>query len=245
MHSEQNNRLDIRNMKVAIMQPYFLPYIGYWQLLNHVDKFVLYDNIKYTKKGWINRNQMLRNDSPDKFSLPLRKDSNNLNISQRYISEVFEHEKFLRKMRGAYFKAKYFKKIILILEDILNYKDKNLFNFLLNSILIICNYLNIDSSKIVISSSIKIDHSLKSKQKVITICKSLNAKTYVNPIGGVDLYKKSYFKNNKLDLKFIKPILANYKQNNQSFIPALSIIDVMMFNSKKEISYHMQQYKIV
>ena len=232
-------------MKVAIMQPYFLPYIGYWQLLNHVDKFVLYDNIKYTKKGWINRNRILRNDSPDKFSLPLRKDSDNLDISQRYISEVFDKEKFLRKMKGAYFKAKNFKKIILILENIVCYEDKNLFNFIAHSIHIICNYLNIDFSKIVISSSIKIDHSLKSSRKVITICKSLNAKSYVNPIGGLDLYKKSYFKNNKLDLKFIEPVLTSYKQYNQSFIPALSIIDLMMFNSKKEINYHMQKYKIV
>ena len=57
---------------LGIMQPYFLPYIGYWQLLSAVDQFVVYDNIKYTKKGWINRNRFLRDGTDAVFTIPLK-----------------------------------------------------------------------------------------------------------------------------------------------------------------------------
>ena len=93
-------------MKIGIMQPYFLPYIGYFQLINHVDKFVVYDNIKYTKKGWINRNRMLVNGTDQIFSLPIKKDSDYLNICARFIPEEFhkDADKILRKIPGAVFR---------------------------------------------------------------------------------------------------------------------------------------------
>ncbi len=98
-------------MKVAIMQPYFLPYIGYFQLINAVDKFVIYDNIEFTKKGWINRNRILVNGKDEFISLPITKASDFLHANQRYLASNFENEKnkILRKIKESYRKAPYFK----------------------------------------------------------------------------------------------------------------------------------------
>ena len=150
-------------MKIGIMQPYFLPYIGYWQLLKLVDKFIIYDNIQYSKKGWISRNRFLRNGSPHTFSLPIEKASSKSDILDRVISKDFIPEKFLRQIEGAYSRSKYFGEVIPLFSEIVYFNDKNLFSFLYNSVIKICNVLSIDTSKIIISSTIPINHNLKSR----------------------------------------------------------------------------------
>ena len=95
-------------MKLAIMQPYFLPYIGYFQLIAAVDQFIVYDNIKYTKKGWINRNRLLQNGTDTVFSIPLSKDSDALDIRERQIAADFRRDKLLKQIAEAYRKAPYF-----------------------------------------------------------------------------------------------------------------------------------------
>src|SRR5690606_18130129 len=122
-------------MRLAIMQPYFCPYIGYFQLMNAVDKFVVYDNIQYTKKGWINRNRILMNGKDQLFSLPVKKDSDYLNINQRFLSDDFDGEKkkLLNKFKGAYNKAPYFKEIFPLLQEIINDDSNNLFDYIYHS----------------------------------------------------------------------------------------------------------------
>lgn len=223
-------------MKVAIMQPYFLPYIGYFQLINAVDVFVVYDNIEYTKKGWINRNRILVNGKDEFISLPLKKDSDFLNINQRFLADSFEQDKqkILRKIKECYRKAPNFQEAFAITEDILSFNSTNLFEFVFNSIKVVCNYLEI-GTELVVSSTININHSLKSAEKVIAICKQLNATEYINPLGGAELYSKKTFEMNGVSLCFIKMKDFQYKQLGETFIPILSIIDVIMFNSKDEV----------
>lgn len=216
------------------MQPYFLPYIGYFQLINLVDAFIVYDNIEYTKRGWINRNRFLLNKKDTYITLPLKNASDYLMIGERYISETFDKKKILNQITNAYRKAPFFDKIYLVIEDIINYNNSNLFEFIYNSIVVICTYLDI-RTKIVISSTIEINQELKSSQKVLAICKILNADTYINPIGGTGLYSKEEFKKNVINLFFIKTNKIIYKQFDNEFIPWLSILDVMMFNSKDDI----------
>ena len=216
-------------MKLAIMQPYFLPYIGYFQLIAAVDTFIIYDNVKYTKKGWINRNRLLLNGRDAMFSLPLKKDSDYFDIDKRELANEFNPNKLLNQIIGAYRHAPQFKETLPLIEKIIQIPEKNHFKFLYNSILQTCNYLDI-STKIVASSSIPIDHSLQAQDKVLAICKSLNAKTYINAIGGIDLYKKEEFINFGVELKFIQSTLLEYTQFNNVFVPWLSIIDIMMFN---------------
>jgi hypothetical protein len=222
-------------MKLAIMQPYFFPYIGYWQLLNAVDTFVIYDNIKYTKKGWINRNNYLLNGKLKTFSIPLKKDSDYLNIDDRYLFEGFDKNKLLNQIKGAYGKAPYFNSVFSLIKSIINYKERNLFSYIKNSIEAVYDYLNLNTN-IINSSSIQINHDRKGQDKVISICEILNATTYINPIGGVDLYDKKTFRNYGINLEFIKPKIIKYKQFDFEFVDSLSIIDVLMFNNKFEIN---------
>ncbi len=216
-------------MKLGIMQPYFLPYIGYFQLIASVDTFVVYDNIKYTKKGWINRNRMLSNGSDAMFSLPLRKASDSLDIVQRDLAEGFDRKKLLNQFRGAYVHAPQFAQTFPLLERIVHYEDTNLFRFIYYSIGQLCEYLSI-KTKIIVSSEVAIDHELKGQDKVLALCKAAGADTYINTIGGIELYSKDYFRRDGIDLYFIKARPFEYAQFGSAFVPWLSIVDMLMFN---------------
>jgi hypothetical protein len=230
-------------MKLAIMQPYFFPYIGYYQLVAAVDVFVIYDNIKYTKKGWINRNRFLRNGKEVTFSLPLKKGSDSLNIVERKLSDDFNRTKLLNQFKGAYSCAPYFAQTFSLLERIIYYEDNNLFRYIHYSLMEICSYLEINT-EIRVSSGIGIDHNLKSQDKVIALCQAMCADTYVNAIGGVALYSRSYFKKYDIDLKFINARQLKYSQFDTEFMPWLSIIDMLMFNSQDEVCNLVSKYNL-
>jgi hypothetical protein len=221
-------------MKVAIMQPYFLPYIGYFQLINDVDLFIVYDNIKYTKKGWINRNRMLLGGSDAMFSIPLKKDSDSMEIRDRELSSDFRSGKFLNQFREAYRKAPFFDPSFTLLEQILSTRASNLFDFLHASIEMACAHLGINT-RIIVSSTIDVEHSLQGQDKVLALCHAVAADAYVNPIGGLDLYSKSAFASKGIELSFLRSNLTEYRQFNATFVPWLSIIDVLMFNSTERI----------
>lgn len=225
-------------MRLAIMQPYFMPYIGYFQLINVVDEFVLYDNIEYTKKGWINRNRILVNGKDEYVSISLKKDSDFLYVNQRFLSDssLAEMNKILKKIGEVYRKAPHYTQTMSLLNDIFLYEEKNLFEFIKHSILKTLTFLNIQTS-IVISSTIPIQHHLKSEEKVLAICKNRQAQTYINPIGGLTLYSHATFKQNQINLQFIKSNHFQYPQFNNEFVPWLSIIDVLMFNGVDKVKH--------
>lgn len=225
------------------MQPYFLPYIGYFQLINAVDTFVLYDNVQYIR-GWINRNRYLLDGKDAIFSIPLKKDSTHLNINKRYISDVFARNKLLNQFSYAYCKAPYFDETFRVLNNIVNYEQTNLADYIYFSILSICAYIG-TTAKIVRSSSINVDHSLKSVNKIIAICQAFDTKTYINAIGGVKLYSKELFAEKGIELKFIKSKPITYKQFDNDFVPWLSIIDVLMFNSLETVRQFLNCYELV
>jgi hypothetical protein len=232
-------------MKLGIMQPYFMPYVGYFQLIAAVDVFIIYDNIKYTKKGWINRNRMLLNGSDIIFSLPVKKDSDKLNIVQRELSLDFNKEKLLSRFEGAYIKAPYFNEVFPLIEKIIRYNDDNLFNYIHNSLIEICRHLEINT-KIIVSSNISINSELKAQDKVIALCKAMHADTYINAIGGTELYDIYQFFSHGIKLKFIKSKTFEYSQFSLPFVPWLSIVDVLMFNPVESvqecINYNYEMY---
>ena len=233
-------------MIVGIMQPYFTPYIGYFHLINAVDEFVIYDNIQYTKKGFINRNRILYNGTEQLISLPLKKVSDYLNVVERELSESWKKDKnrILNTIKSSYSKSPYFEESYNLISKCLDNPEINLFRFIYDSIILINEYLGI-KTKIIISSTIDIDHTLKSQDKVLAICKERNATQYINSIGGVKLYNKEIFKQNKIELNFIKSNPIQYKQFNNEFLPWLSIIDVLMFNSKEQINKYLNEYTLV
>lgn len=216
-------------MKVAVMQPYFFPYIGYFQLIAAVDLFIVYDNVKYTKKGWINRNRMLQNGKDVMFSLPLKSDSDYLDVCQRELSTDFNRDKLLNQFKGAYRHALYFEQTYPLIEETVRHENSNLFRFLQHSIVKTCEHLGI-TTEIKASSSISIDHNLKNQDKVLALCEAGGASTYVNASGGAELYSKETFREKGVDLKFIQSKPFEYAQLGDAFVPWLSIIDVMMFN---------------
>jgi hypothetical protein len=233
-------------MRLAIMQPYIFPYIGYFQLINAVDKFVVYDNIQFTKKGWINRNRILVNSRDEYITLPLKKDSDYLNVGQRKLSDTFKTDqvKLLRRITESYRKAPEFKTVYPLLESIITQEEENLFGFIYHSLQQVCNFLDIKTG-FVISSSINIDHSLKAQEKVVAICKEMQATAYINPIGGTGLYSKEIFKENNINLGFIQSDNIVYKQFENEFVPWLSVIDIMMFNNKATIQQFLNKYSLV
>ncbi|MBN8507198.1 MAG: WbqC family protein [Burkholderiales bacterium] len=216
-------------MKVAIMQPYFLPYIGYFQLMQAVDVFVVYDRIKYTKKGWINRNRFLLNGADATFSLPLRKGSDALDVVERELAADFDRPKLLAQFAGAYRRAPQFESTFALLERIVQHRDDNLFRFIHHSLQAVCAHLAIET-EIRTSSSIAFDNELRGQDKVLAICEALDADCYRNPIGGTELYAKPDFAARGIELQFLKARPFEYPQFGAPFVPWLSIVDVLMFN---------------
>ncbi len=227
-------------MKVAIMQPYFFPYIGYFQLMNAVDEFVVYDNIEFTKKGWINRNRMLVNGKDVYFSLPLKAASDFLHIKERQLANTWpdDSRKMLNKIKEAYRKAPHFEAAFAVTEECILHKADSLFEFIFHSLARLKDHLGI-SSKLIVSSAIPVDHSLKAEKKVLEICKARKANTYINPSGGTALYSKEIFAKENLHLNFLNTGTITYKQFDAAFVPFLSILDVMMFNPKEKISEYL------
>ncbi len=221
-------------MRVAIMQPYFLPYIGYFQLIGSVDLFIIYDNIKYTKKGWINRNRFLRNGADFVFTVPLRKDSDSLDVKDRAVARDFDRSKLVNQLREAYGRAPHFHEAFPVVEKSIMSPLENLFEYIHGSVVEVCRYLGI-GTRIVASSSIAIDPALKAEDRVLGLCKVVGASVYVNAIGGQKLYSREQFEALGIELKFLKSHAITYPQFGEPFVPWLSIIDVMMFNSVAKI----------
>jgi hypothetical protein len=233
-------------MTVGIMQPYLFPYIGYFQLIQAVDVFVVYDNIQFTKKGWIHRNRFLQNGADTMFSLSLKKDSDFLDVNQRELADVFftdDRKKMLNQLRNAYQKAPHFKEVFPIIEQCLMQDERNLFTFIYSTIQAVCSYLEIPT-KLMVSSSIEIDHSLRNKHKVLALCHALHAQQYINPSGGVELYEKAEFSADGIALQFIKSQPIVYPQLGSPFVPWLSIVDVMMFNDRASIQTFLRSYEL-
>lgn len=227
------------------MQPYFFPYIGYWQLINAVDTFVIYDNIQYTKKGWINRNRYLQNEKDYLFSIPLVKNSDYLDIVDRDIAPTFDKKKLINQLQNAYAKAPYKLDALDVISEIITYENNNLFDYIHHSVQNICSFLNIQTD-IIISSHIKGDDKiLKGQDRVINIVKQLHGQKYINAIGGQELYSKEEFLEHKITLNFIKSKNIIYQQLTNEFVPWLSIVDVMMFNSPERINEMLDDYELL
>jgi len=232
-------------MKIAIMQPYLFPYIGYWQLINAVDTFVLLDDVNFIKGGWINRNYILIDNKPHLITLSLDHASPNKLIYDIEINQKLNNKrKILNTLKMSYSKAPEYEKVYPLLETIINNEEKNLSEYIEFSIRLLCDYLRIPT-KIINSSSLNKDDSKKAQDRVIEICKVLNAKTYINSFGGIDLYDRQTFQKNEIELKFIKPKAFKYEQFNSEFVASLSIIDIMMFNKVNKISDFLRNYEFI
>jgi hypothetical protein len=233
------------------MQPYFLPYIGYFQLMKAVDLFVVYDQIQFSKRGWIHRNRFLQNGTDRYFTLPLKKDSDYLDIVERKLPDdyISFNNKTLRKLEAAYRNAPFYNDVFPIVRECFLYSNhQNLFDFIFNSLHIMKRLLGIECEFVVFStlcSENKMLKKLKSEEKVIETCKSLNTSRYVNAIGGQKLYHKAHFAENGIELNFLKTANIEYKQFDNDFCPNLSIIDFLMFNDIDTAQKALSEYDLI
>lgn len=232
-------------MKTVIMQPYLLPYLGYWQMITSADTFVLLDDVNFINRGWINRNNILLNGSAHLFTLPLINASQNKLINEIDITtDKKVKEKILKTFETAYKKAPYFNDVFPLLTDIFLYDNHNLKYFLLHHFDVIFRYLNINVPMIC-SSDIQKDNTLKAQDRIIDICHRLNTTHYINAIGGQELYDKKDFEREGILLSFIKMNNLSYKQFKNVFVPNLSIVDILMFNDRDIITHMLDKYNLV
>jgi hypothetical protein len=230
-------------MKIAIMQPYFLPYIGYMQLINSVDTFVIYDDVNYIERGWINRNYFLNKDTKCLLTLKLSKASCNKLIKDIDILPIHEQTLF-KTLDNLYRHAPYFKEIKTVLNDIQNFEEKQISLFLYNHLQILCNYLGI-KTKLILSSTIEKNIQLRGQEKVLNICNSLHATQCINPPGSKLLYNKETFKKNGQEMFFLKAFKPDYKQfKDNVFVNNLSFLDTLMFNSIENVKNFIDLYEL-
>lgn len=229
-------------MKLAIMQPYLFPYLGYFQLIRAVDAFVVYDDVNYIKGGWINRNFILAQGDKQLITLPLQGASPNQLINQVLIGG--RQNKLVETIRHNYSKAPQFSIVFPLIEDILMRREKNLARFLDYQLRRICDYLELRSHWYV-SSALKKDNELRGQDKVLAICEELGATHYINVPGGRSLYDRESFAELGMQLSFIRPKTVAYRQFGKEFVPNLSIVDVMMFNDQAQCAKLLGEYELV
>lgn len=237
-------------MKLAIMQPYFFPYIGYFQLINYVDKWVVFDDIQYISKGWINRNRILHPDIKKEwqyFTVPTRKHAREYSIKDIEINaEKKWKDEFLGKLTHYKRKAPFYQETIDFVGDCIDCNYYNLSELILHTLKSTCNYLQIPFDYSVFSQmDINIDNVEHSGQWALLIADAMNANEYINPIGGYGIFKEKEFIKQGIKLRFLKPNLAPYIQRRGSFVSGLSIVDVMMWNDKEQIGNMLSNYKIL
>jgi hypothetical protein len=229
-------------MRVVVMQPYFFPYLGYFQLFQACDLFVVYDDVQYIKNGWINRNRILINGLPAYVTLPVLREPFRLKINQRqYQIDSRILEKFLCKIEGAYRKAPHYDAVMPIIQSIMAYPDSNVAAFNTNLLKRLAAHLGFPVP-IVEASKLDMEPNLSGEHRVIAVCRAVDASSYINPIGGIKLYSAEAFAHTGLGLTFLCPRPSEYKQFSEHHVRNLSIIDVLMFNTLDQTRKLLTEY---
>lgn len=232
-------------MKLAIMQPYFFPYMGYFQLIAASDVFVLHDDVQYIKGGWVNRNRILLNGESRMITFPVQKDAYELPINaRRYVDDQQARKDIINLIKQAYAKAPCYRQVFAMLDELLMFEDRNVARFNENLIRRIAGYIGL-SCKIITSSGMEKDDSLAGEPRVLDMCKRLGATDYTNPIGGTELYHQVSFQKCGITLRFLETQNERYEQRSDTWVPFLSIIDVLMFNSVEEIRLLLTKYRLL
>ncbi len=233
-------------MKLGLMQPYFFPYIGYFQLIHAVDRFVLYDDVAFIKQGWINRNRILLHGKDFMFTVPLKNASSFTSIADTEINMPLYNTwrpRFLKTLEQAYAKAPYYRPVADLVADVLHGDSRSINELAASSIINSCNYIGL-KREFVLSAQQYNNNELKGKDRVLDICRREAADKYLNVPGGKDLYDRAEFNAHSVTLNFIEPGKISYKQFGDNFIPWLSIIDVMMFNAPQDVLQMVGNYTL-
>ncbi len=232
-------------MRLAIMQPYLFPYLGYFQLIQAVDRFVVYDDVSFIKQGWINRNRILVNGAPHMFTMPLSGAGSFTAINAIELGKEYApwRLKFLRTLIQAYGKAPHHASAIAVVEEVLRPDRTNLSELLISGLRVVMEYLDIRTELIPGSATYR-NSNLTGQDRLLDICAREGASDYVNPIGGKELYSKETFADRGINLWFVRSLLKAYPQFGGDFQPGLSILDAMMFVPPSELKGMLSDYTL-
>jgi len=234
-------------MRTAVMQPYLLPYLGYYQLVNAVDVFIFYDDVDFMTRGYINRNAIWAHGKKLTFTVPLSKASQNVLIKDVTI-HPHEYEswwsKFKRTLKENYGSAPCYDETISLLEGIFDTPGKTIAELAENSILSVSDYLGM-TTEFQKSSELSYNREADAEKKILELCAIYEAGTYINPMGGIKLYSPENFEKKGMELRFLESRETSYPQKTDEFVPSLSIIDVLMYNDKAEILKCLDRYELI
>ncbi len=231
--------------RIAIMQPYVFPYIGYFQLINSVELFVFYNDVNFIKKGWINRNKILLEGKDLMFTIPCKQVSQNKRICDTQLAfDDKEKNRFLLTVTQAYKKASQFKTVYPIIERVTLKSHTWIDDLAIESVKEVCLYLELET-KFRVSRNQYGNEGLKREERLIDICVKENSLSYINPSGGTELYSKEYFGDRGVELQFLNPTKFSYRQFNNDFVPWLSMIDVLMFNERDKIREYLSNFELL
>jgi len=230
MMSSERERPQNGLAKLALMQPYFFPYVGYFQLIHHVDTFVFFDDAPYIRGGWINRNRILVEGEPRFFTVPVRQPSSSIAVNKTMVNE--EHlprwkKKFLRTLRESYSGSPNLKIVTELVERVMNNGDQDIASLAQRSIVAACDVLDLDGDFQLTSRDFPSSET-RGVERVIEVCRAAGARSYINASGGRSLYDPLRFAQEGLSLSFLEPRIEEYPQRADHFLPRLSILDFML-----------------
>lgn len=222
-------------MRLAIMQPYFFPYLGYFQLLARVDRFVFYDDVNFIKNGWINRNRLLLSGEVRYFTVPLAGASPFVSISQVGIQPAAHwRRKMLESIRQSYAKAPCFEPVFQLVTGVLAGESAGIGELAKRSVTAVASYLGLPADFVWTSAAYAND-TLAGSERVLDICGREGAHEYWNLPGGRELYDAASFAARGVELHFLEPHLPEYPQGGGGFQRGLSIVDVLMWNEAPSV----------
>ncbi len=236
-------------MKIALLQPYLFPYIGYISLVKHIESLILFDSIQFMKGGWINRNRILKpNEGWQYFTIPLAQHKMTTLIKDIRISNNIDwRNRIIRQIEHYKFKAPYYKETRMLVENVLSIDTDNIAKLNKYALKVTCDYIGINfQGKLLSEMNLEIDKVNAPDEWALNVCKALkNVTEYWNPPGGMEFYDRLKYKQQGIELYFHKVNFTQYNQYRSTFESGLSIIDVMMFNSPEQIRVMLDSYELL
>lgn len=236
-------------MKIAIMQPYFFPYLGYFSLIKNTDKFIIFDTPQFIRHGWIERNRILKPLQGWQYiRVPLIKHSRYTKINSIKIDNSKDWKRLIVAQLNHYKKkAPYYNEVMSLVNELLDEEFNDITMLNLSIIKGLAEYIGFDFDIQIFSKmDMNLEPVLAPDEWALNICKSLgNITEYWNPPGGMEFFSRDKYSNSGINLLFHKIKLQQYDQKRDTFEPGLSIIDVMMFNSKDDINKMLDDFELL
>lgn len=232
-------------MKITIMQPYFLPYIGYFQLMSAVNEFVILDDVNYIKRGWINRNRILVDGKEMYITKPIRGASQNKRINElQFVDDPGIGENMLRTISYAFRKSLFYLESEELFRNVILNTELRVPEYLEYSLIKLCEKLDI-KVKISRASSYRNMLHASGQDGIIELCKILGCDSYYNAIGGQKLYDKKAFSSEGIELNFVKTDFEKMRMISSFQHLDYSILEIMAEHERSRVKDLLACFSII